>query len=84
MNDSAIICDKVIDMDAKLTNKANQTNLKDKVNFEIYDVTKRLTNNCNTHIVQGTFLLKNHTKNMLKKLFPDPYLKKSKFSISLN
>ena len=23
----------------------------------------------------GTFLLKNHTQNMLEKLFPDPYLK---------
>ena len=26
--------------------------LKDKVNFEIYDVTVRLTNNGNTHIAQ--------------------------------
>ena len=27
--------------------------LKDKVNFEIYDVTVRLTNNGNTHIAQS-------------------------------
>ena len=26
--------------------------LKDKVNFKIYDVTTWLTNNCNTHIAQ--------------------------------
>ena len=26
--------------------------LKDKVNFEIYDVTAWLTKNCNTHIAQ--------------------------------
>ena len=25
---------------------------KDKINFEIYDVTAWLTNNCNAHIVQ--------------------------------
>ena len=29
-------------------------------------------------------MLKNHTQNVLKKLFPDPYLKKTKLSISLN
>ena len=53
MNDSAIICDKVIHVDAKSTNKANLTNFKDKVNFEISDVTNWLRNNCNTHIVQS-------------------------------
>ena len=29
-------------------------------------------------------MLKNHTQNVLEKLFPDPYVKKSKWSISLN
>ena len=28
--------------------------------------------------------LENHIKNMVEKLFPDPFLKKSKFSIPLN
>ena len=35
-------------------------------------------------ITLGTFLLKNHTQNVSNKLFPDPYLKKSKLSISLD
>ena len=34
--------------------------------------------------VNETFLLKNHTQNVVVKLFPDPFLKKSKFSISLD
>ena len=32
----------------------------------------------------GHFFLKNHIKNMLEKLFPDPNLKKSKLSIYLD
>ena len=30
------------------------------------------------------FFLKNHTENVLEKLFPDPFQKKSKLSISLD
>ena len=32
----------------------------------------------------GTFLLKNHTKNVVEKLFPDSKSKKSKLHISLD
>ena len=31
---------------------AKRLDQKEKVNFKIYDVTVRLTNNCNTHIAQ--------------------------------
>ena len=34
--------------------------------------------------VNETFFLKNHTQKVVVKLFPDPFLKKSKFSISLD
>ena len=34
--------------------------------------------------VNETFFLKNLTQKVVVKLFPDPFLKKSKFSISLD
>ena len=62
---------------------------KDKVNFKIYNVTIWEINNCNTHITQYlktqrqpdnneilpvTVFLKNHTQNVVEKLFLNPYL----------
>ena len=35
-----------------LVMKKKRLDWKDKVNFEIHDITTWLTNNCNTHIVQ--------------------------------
>ena len=32
----------------------------------------------------GTFLLKNHTQNVVEKLFPDPYLKICLFLLYVN
>ena len=51
--------------------------------MKIYDVRTCLTNNCNTHIDQylkklrqsSNEIVKNHTLNVVKKLFPDPFLK---------
>ena len=48
---------------------------KGKVNLKIYDVATWLTSNCNAHITWKMFFLKNHTQNVMEKLFPDPVLK---------
>ena len=47
------------------------------INFKFYDVTARLTNNCNRSVKETweTFFLKNHTQNVVEKLVPDPFLK---------
>ena len=36
------------------------------------------------HNMRNIFFLKNHTQNAMETLFPDPFLKKSKLSISLD
>ena len=50
------------------------------VNSKIYDVTDWTANNYNTHADNNfwsveIFFLKNHTKNVVEKLVPDPFVK---------
>ena len=35
-------------------------------------------------VTSETYFLKNHTQNVVEELFPDPFLKKSRLSISLD
>ena len=46
---------------------------KDKVDFEIYDVTAWLTKDYKTHISQDKFFCKSYAENEAGKLVPDPF-----------